>query len=156
MILYHGSYIMVENPDLEHSRKKVDFGAGFYTTPIYAQALKWCERFKRQGQKGVISFYDFDENCGKNLDILRFESYSEEWLEFISDCRKGLDRSTHDMVVGGVANDKVFDTVELYFDGLIGKKEAIGRLMYEQPNQQNCFRTKKALDCLSFLKGEII
>ena len=26
----------------------------------------------------------------------------------------------------------------------------------EQPNQQNCFRTKKALDCLSFLKGEIV
>lgn len=34
MILYHGSYTKVETPDLKHSRNNVDFGAGFYVTPI--------------------------------------------------------------------------------------------------------------------------
>lgn len=38
MILYHGSYLAVEVPDLIHSRNNVDFGKGFYTTPIYDQA----------------------------------------------------------------------------------------------------------------------
>ena len=33
-----------------------------------------------------------------------------------------------------MANDKVFDTVELYFEGIISKKDAIGRLAYEKPN----------------------
>lgn len=42
MILYHGSYIEISKPDLGHSRKNVDFGAGFYTTPIREQATKWC------------------------------------------------------------------------------------------------------------------
>lgn len=36
--------------------------------------------------------------------------------------------------MGCVANDKVFNNVELYFDGLIDKKEAINRLCYEKPN----------------------
>ena len=49
MILYHGSFQEVSNPDLEHSRTNVDFGRGFYTTPIYAQAIKWSEKFKNRG-----------------------------------------------------------------------------------------------------------
>ena len=47
MILYHGSYLEIKSPDLEHSRKNVDFGCGFYLTPIYEQAVKWCEKFKQ-------------------------------------------------------------------------------------------------------------
>lgn len=34
MILYHGSFVAVNQPDLVHSRKNVDFGKGFYVTPI--------------------------------------------------------------------------------------------------------------------------
>lgn len=44
-----------------------------------------------------------------------------------------------------MANDKVFNTVELYFDGLIDKAEAIKRLRFEKPNLQICFRTPRAL-----------
>lgn len=42
MILYHGSYLEIPRPDLAHSRANVDFGPGFYVTPIYEQAEKWC------------------------------------------------------------------------------------------------------------------
>ena len=41
MILYHGSYLEIDTPDLRHSRLNVDFGRGFYVTQLYAQALKW-------------------------------------------------------------------------------------------------------------------
>ena len=34
MILYHGSDREIVKPDILHSRKEVDFGAGFYTTQI--------------------------------------------------------------------------------------------------------------------------
>ena len=47
---------------------------------------------------------------------------------------------------GGVANDKVFDTVELYFEGIISRKDAIGRLAYEKPNFQICLKTQKVID----------
>ncbi|MBS6195251.1 MAG: DUF3990 domain-containing protein [Clostridiales bacterium] len=145
MILYHGSYLKIQTPDLTHSRKNVDFGHGFYTTPLYNQALKWCEKFKRRGRDGIISRYNFDEKAYQELKVLKFDSYSEEWLDFILSCRTGNDATDYDIVVGGVANDKVFNTVELYFDNLIDKKEAIRRLRYEKPNLQICFRTYTAL-----------
>ena len=49
MILYHGSYAEISEPDLSHSRANVDFGKGFYTTTIHEQAEKWCGKFKRRG-----------------------------------------------------------------------------------------------------------
>ncbi len=72
----------------------------------------------------------------------------------ILNCRSGRDITDYDLVVGGVANDKVFNTVELFFDGLIDKSEAINRLRYEKPNLQICFRTEKALGLLRFERSE--
>jgi hypothetical protein len=51
MILYHGSYLAVEKPYIIFSRDNVDFGKGFYTTPIREQAVRWSERFKRRRGK---------------------------------------------------------------------------------------------------------
>lgn len=153
MILYHGSFVVVDKPNLIHSRLNVDFGKGFYTTPIYEQAEKWCNRFKSRGKEGFISRYVFDEKGYKELKALKFDAYTEEWLDFILCCRRGQDNTDYDLVIGGVANDKVFNTVELYFDGLIDKKEAIHRLKYEKPNQQVAFRTEKALSYLQFERG---
>ena len=153
MILYHGSYIEISKPDLKHSRENVDFGKGFYTTPIYEQAAKWCGKFKRRGKQGIVSRYEFDECAYKTLKILKFDSYSENWLEFILNCRSGNDDSDFDIVIGGVANDKVFNTVELYFDGLIDKAEALSRLKYEKPNLQVCFRSDTALNMYLHFEG---
>ena len=154
MILYHGSFLEIPRPDLRHSRPNVDFGRGFYTTPLKEQAVKWCGKFKRRGKDGVISRYIFDETASSTLKTLKFDAYSEEWLDFILTCRTGHDTSDYDIVEGGVANDKVFNTVELYFDGLVDKAEAISRLRYEKPNLQLCFRTEASLARLRFEGSE--
>lgn len=150
MRVYHGSYVAVTNPDLIHSRENVDFGKGFYTTPIYEQAEQWAKRFRKQNKTGIVSEYYFDENSLSDVKVLAFESYSEEWLDFILQCRAYKDATDYDIVIGGVANDRVFNTVELYFDGLIDKAEAIKRLMYEETNLQITFRTEAALSKLVF------
>lgn len=154
MMLYHGSYLEIAEPDVLHSRPNVDFGRGFYVTPLYEQAVKWCGKFKRRGKDGIISRYAFDESREKELKTLKFDSYSEGWLELILNCRSGKDTTDYDLVIGGVANDQVFNTVELFFDGLIDKREAINRLRYEKPNLQICFRTEKALRLLRFEGSE--
>ena len=156
MMLYHGSFLEIKKPDLVHSRSNVDFGRGFYVTPLREQAEKWCGKYKRRGKQGIISRYEYDENLENELKILKFDSYSEEWLDFILNCRNGNDSTNYDLVIGGVANDKVFNTVELFFDGLIDKMEAINRLKYEKPNLQICFRTEKALSLLHFEGSETI
>lgn len=126
MILYHGSYVEVNKPDLSYSRRNVDFGRGFYVTPIEEQAKKWCGKFKRRGL---------------------------EWLDYILCCRRGNDTTDYDVVIGGVANDKVFNTVELYFEGLIDKKEALKRLQYEKPNLQVCLRAQAVIDQYLVFEG---
>lgn len=156
MILYHGSFLEITKPDLAHSRSNVDFGRGFYVTPLHEQAAKWCGKFKRRGKDGIVSYYVYDESKEVELKVLKFDSYSEEWLDFILDCRRGKDTTDYDIVAGGVANDRVFNTVELFFDGLIDKTEAINRLRYEKPNLQICFRTEKALSLLHFERSEMV
>lgn len=69
MNLYHGSYLEIKEPDLLHSRSNVDFGRGFYVTPLYEQAAKWCGKFKRRGKNGIISRYTFDESREIELKI---------------------------------------------------------------------------------------
>ena len=115
MIFYHESFLEVAKPDLMHSRPNLDFGRGFYVTPLYEQAEKWCGRFKQRRKAEVISRYTFDENQEVKLKTLKFDSYSEKWLDFILNCRTGKDSADYDLVVGGIANDKVFNTIELFF-----------------------------------------
>lgn len=130
MILYHGSYLAIENPDLLHSRPNLDFGKRFYLTSIREQAVKWCGKFVKRGKEGVISNYIFDEELFQRLKVLRFDSYSEDWLEFILTCRSGKDSSDYDAVCGGIANEK--------------------------PNMKIAFRTDAALTCLRYMGCEKI
>ena len=154
MILYHGSPAIVAKPDVVHSRVRVDFGRGFYTTPLREQALNWCRRFKRKGS-AYLNVYELDDSAFDRFSVLRFDSYSDAWLDFVSRCRRGQDDSSYDLVAGGMANDKMFDTVELYLEGLIGRQEAIGRLKLEEPNLQLCIRSQQVIDeCLRFRGSE--
>ncbi|NME45133.1 DUF3990 domain-containing protein [Faecalicoccus pleomorphus] len=77
----------------------------------------------------------------------------KEYMALVNDFQKNY-RLLGKALIGGVANDKVFNTVELYFDNLIDKKEAIHRLRFEKPNLQYCFRTQKALNLLEFAGSE--
>lgn len=71
MILYHGSSVEVSHPDLLHSRSNVDFGPGFYTTTLHAQAVKWCRKFRRNHHPGVVTHYTFDEIALKKCRVLQ-------------------------------------------------------------------------------------
>jgi len=157
MIVYHGSYVAVAKPDILYSRDNVDFGKGFYTTPIYEQAVSWSSRFKRINGLSVVSSYNIDAALWEHAAVLKFDSYSDDWLDFIMSCRRGGDDSRYDVVIGGVANDKVFDTLQLFFDGLIDKSESIRRMRYDKPNIQYCFRNQDIIDkYLIFKSGEVI
>lgn len=45
MKLYHSSNLIVEHPDILHSRKYLDFGRGFYLTTLHEQAVRYAQRF---------------------------------------------------------------------------------------------------------------
>jgi hypothetical protein len=157
MILYHGSYLIIEKPDLSFSRNTLDFGKGFYLTPIKEQAKKWSKRFINIKGLGIVSAFEFDQNVLSSLNSLDFESYSEEWLEFIVSCRTGNDiGAKYQIIIGGIANDNVFDTIEEYLQGYRTKEQAISRLRFEKPNIQYCFKEQITINKhLKFVSSEV-
>lgn len=55
MIVYHGSYCLVDNPHVSFSRDALDFGKEFYVTGIKEQAINWTSKFKRRGKKEYLN-----------------------------------------------------------------------------------------------------
>ena len=78
MRVYHGSYIEVAKPDIVQKKKKVDFGVGFYVTPIEEQAKNWCRQYILRNKLGIVSIYNFDEKAYDKCPSIQYESYSEE------------------------------------------------------------------------------
>ncbi len=155
MIVYHGSYTEISAPDIKHSRTNLDFGKGFYVTDIKEQAEKWCQKFIRGDQIGIISVYELDNSVVKKCRVLQFDTYSGDWREFTVNCRNGTDNFDYDIIIGGVADDKVFNTCELYIKKYIDKNTALDRLRYENPNNQICLKNQKTIDTyLQFKRSE--
>lgn len=145
MILYHSSSVEVNKPDTIHSREELDFGKGFYLTTLRDQAEKYAQRFIRRKRSGILNIYEFVYDISE-WKIKVFESYDREWLDFISRCRDGKDDTDYDMIIGGIANDEVFSTLEDYFSGKIDAEKALGLLKYSKPNNQYCIRSQAMLD----------
>ncbi|UPA31796.1 DUF3990 domain-containing protein [Terrisporobacter glycolicus] len=159
MELYHGSYCEIKNPNISYSRDSLDFGRGFYLTDIKKQAIDWVDRFIRRGKLGCINIYAINlDELSTRYKIKKFDSYDMEWLDFILDCRNGSKRYLdYDIVIGGIADDKVYNTIELYEFELITKDEALNRLKYHKPNNQICITNQEILDMyLKFNLCEVI
>ncbi len=151
MIVYHGSGIEVVNPNISFSREGLDFGKGFYLTPFLEQAESWALRFKKSTGIGVVSSYELDEKLLRN--VKHFNAYDEEWIDFIIACRRRQPHKKYDVIIGGVASDNVFNTIELLMDDLISKEKAIERLRYEKQNSQICIACQALLDKALIFKG---
>lgn len=156
MKVYHASNVIVRHPDIQFSREALDFGKGFYVTSLYEQAVKYAEKFKFKQQPAIINVYELSD-VWQGGKVKHFDSYNEEWLDFVAANRTGKPVEIYDAVEGGIANDKIFRTLDLYFAGDIGKKEALQRLKYEKPNHQICLLNQNLIDdCLTFLSSEEI
>jgi hypothetical protein len=149
MIVYHGTTQIIKKPDVVHSKKYLDFGKGFYLTSYEEQAKKWAIRKgMRQEKTGIVNVYDLAEDWD-NYKVLSFEHENEKWLDFVCACRKGeaLNES-YDMIIGNVADDDVFKTVDMYFRGLWDKRRVLEELRYYKMNDQICIVHQEALEQL--------
>ena len=158
MIIYHGGTDIVEAPRIIYSTKGRDFGAGFYTTDIEIQAVKWAKRLARIRKKenAILNVYDFDVvSAYESLNIKDFDGYSMEWLDLIVACRQnGYFKHEYDIVTGKIADDDVGETVQTVVDGLDPKEFALSKLTYMSANNQICFCTESALSFIKFIKAE--
>ena len=114
--VYHGGYKPVKEPEIRAGRNTKDFGNGFYCTIIKEQAQRWARRYDRK----IVSIYDV--RLDTKLDIKEFKEMSEEWLDFIISCRSGKPHN-HDIVIGAMANDQIYNYVSDYMDGVITREQ---------------------------------
>ena len=148
-VIYHGSSVIVEKPEVRIARKTKDFGQGFYCTSIESQAARWATRRK----DGVVSAYKYSAN--QSLRFLSFPKMTEEWLDFIIRCR--LERvHEYDIVEGPMADDEVFLSVQDYMSGEISRAAFWELIKFRYPTHQISFHTAAALETLVYLGHEVI
>lgn len=141
VIVYHGGTDIVKAPICKFGRKNLDFGQGFYVTDIRQQALDWAILMAdRRKKEPVLNRYRLNRAAiMAEVRCKVFQAYDLDWLEFIVASRRGQEvAGDYDYIEGGVANDRVVDTVNLYMLGLMDIDTALGRLSLHQPNNQMC------------------
>ena len=156
MRLYHGSTVIVRKPSIRLGRSNADFGKGFYTTSNMEQAVRWAH-IKQEREKtlrAVVSVFEFDETLLDNpeLNVRRFSGADEAWLYFVTDCRKSR-KHDYDLVLGPVANDKVFTTVNLFESGVLSAEAAILQLKAYKTYDQVSFHTGRVIGTLKFVEA---
>jgi len=161
MKVYHGSYIAIDEIDFSFCRKRRDFGKGFYVTKLLSQAEYWAVRKGEDNDtEGIVTEFEFDESFFEDEDLktLRFNHYSEKWLDFITLNR--LNKSEHpahdyDIVEGPVADDDIATRVYDYVKGQVSKKQFLNELTRKTPTHQICFCTLQSLQALDLHKEKI-
>ena len=116
LTIYHGSNVVVEKPQIIISGFYKDFGYGFYCTKIEKQAQKWA--LTRKGSS-IINVFDYTPQ--NDLKVLSFDKLSDEWLDFVVACRRGIAHD-YDIVEGPMADDQIWDYVEDFMEGSITRE----------------------------------
>lgn len=150
MELYHGSGDIVEFPEIRKTRYTKDFSWGFYCTQSYEQAHRWAER---RHTHGVVNVYIYHEN--PELRIKKFPKMTDEWLDFIAECRSGKIHD-YDIVEGPMADDTIWNFVNDFLNGNISRSVFWEYAKFKHPTHQISFHSIKALACLEFERSEEI
>ena len=110
MTVYHGGYQPVEHPEIRTGKNTKDFGTGFYCTIIKEQAQRWAKRYSTK----IVSIYEV--RLHDDLNIKEFKEMTEEWLQFVVECRSGIEHD-YDIVEGPMADDTVWNYVNDFLTG---------------------------------------
>lgn len=61
----------------------------------------------------------------------------------------------YDIIEGGIADDQVFNTLDLYISGIYTREQALDQLKYKKPNHQVCITSQEILEKhLHFVSSE--
>ena len=154
MIVYHGSTVEIKSPDLNHTKRFLDFGPAFYVTSFREQAEHWARRKHSRAlssSASIVNVYELDDDLSA-FSVLRFGGVDEAWLDFVCDGKDVY--SAYDAIIGRVADDDVFRTIQSYRQGDITKARAIELLRFARPNDQLALRTDRIVSAkLRFVRS---
>ena len=158
MLCYHGSDTIVDAPRILEAKRPLDFGGGFYVTTSELQAKNWAKKvaYRNNNHHRCINRYEFDlEQAKKDITVIHFQIADEKWLDFICANRSGKYTGEYDIVIGPVADDRVYRVVVEYENGDVDKITALKNLKTEVLCDQILFHTEKALKYLKYVDTEV-
>lgn len=144
MIVYHGTNMVIEHPEIQVSGFYKDFGFGFYCTMLERQAWRWAVN---KLPKHVVNLYNYTENA--RLKTLQFDEMTEEWLDFVISCRQGM-VPAYDIVDGPMADDTIWNYIEDFLAGAITREAFWVLAKFKYPTHQILFCTQEALSALTY------
>lgn len=158
ILLFHGAKSeIIENISLEHSKKHVDFGCGFYMGDNYEQSLD----FVSQTKDGSI--YVLETNY-KDLKVLNLD-IGLDWMLLIALNRGKLEEyknsplykrlneilKKYDVIIAPIADNRMFTTIDDFVGSAITSEQAIHALRDLSLGKQYVFRSEKAVKKLNIL-----
>ena len=150
MELLHASGETIKNPRIIMTDNTKDFSWGFYCTNNHRQAKRWASR---RLPIPTINYYILEDVS--DLKILRFGKMTDEWLDFVAECRSGKTHD-YDIVEGPMADDQVWNFVDDFLDGNLIRKHFAEYAAFQYPTHQVSFHTIKALSRIKFVRSETV
>lgn len=150
IIVYHGSNVEVPVPRILQNGFYKDFGYGFYCTSYEKQAKRWA--MTRKGES-ILNRYEY--RLHPDLKVLSFVEMTDEWLDFVVDCRRGIEHA-YDIVEGPMADDQIWNFVEGFVAGRIPREAFWGLVKFNYPTHQIVFCAEAALSTLTFEGSEVL
>ena len=152
ILLYHGSKAGIEGPIRPQSRKQCDFGKGFYMGTDPSQALTLICDYDR------AKFYIMDldisglEQCEvyPNIDWAMLVAYHRGKMERIKGSalyKKYCEMTSgSDVVIGSIANDRMFCVIDNFFQGALTDVALVNSLSALELGKQYVVITDKGCE----------
>lgn len=160
LIVYHGSNDIINKPKHHGGRRFSDFGLGFYVTTNIEMAKSWSCR--KGGKSSYVNKYMFNvdglSSLTFDLDLnwLLFIAYNrrlianEELERIFSEKYRDIDK--YDIIIGPTADDRMFDTLDLFFNNNITLEHCLQALNSMDLDIQYNIRSSKGIEVVEFIK----
>ena len=154
ILLYHGSKSSIEGRIEPKSRSQCDFGKGFYMGTDPSQALTLiCDYDKSKFYIVSIDLSDLDTiEVPADIEWAILVAYHRGRMEKIKGTslyekyRKMADNK--DLVIGSIANDRMFYVIDNFFIGNVTDAALVGSLSALQLGKQYVAVTQKGCDAV--------
>ena len=154
ILLYHGSKSGIEGRIEPQSRSQCDFGKGFYMGTDPSQALTLiCDYDKSKFYIVSVDLSDLDTiEVPADIEWAMLVAYHRGRMEKIKGTalyekyRKMADNK--DLVIGSIANDRMFYVIDNFFIGNVTDAALVGSLSALQLGKQYVAVTQKGCDAV--------
>ena len=161
ILLYHGSKSGIDGKIEPKSRPQCDFGRGFYMGTEAAQALKLiCDYDKSKLYLASVDLNVLQTvEVPANIDWAMLVAYHRGKMEKIKGTalyeKYRLMTAGKDLVIGSIANDRMFYVIDNFFIGNITDAALVGSLSALQLGKQYVAISQKGCDAVR-IEQEIV